>query len=69
MKTQKQLYRDKLIESWPRKVSEDDEVINILADVFTRANASYFEIEEICDRVSDMMDDSFGNGVSSTYYV
>jgi hypothetical protein len=65
MKTQKQI----LTELWPRNVSEDDEVINILADVFTRANASYFEIEKICDRVSDMMDDSFNNGVSSTYYV
>jgi putative ABC transport system permease protein len=61
MKTQKQLYLDRLIKSWPRNVSEDDEVINILANVFTRANASYFEIEKICGRVSDMMDDSFNN--------
>ena len=65
MKTQKQI----LIKLWPRNVSEDDEVINILVDVFTRANTSHSEIEKICDRVSDMMDDSFNNGVSSIYYV
>lgn len=69
MKTQKQLYLDELIRLWPRVVSEDDEIINILAETFAKANTDFSDLEKICYRISDMMIDSFNNGVSSTYYV
>jgi len=64
MKTLKET-TEQIQKHFPFANSKNDKLVILLAAHFSEANTSEKEIEEICDLISDMSDESFQRGLDS----
>jgi hypothetical protein len=53
---------EQTLKHWPMRCKEDDELMQLLAKVFSQAGIEEEEIEKVCSLFSDELDDAFARG-------